>query len=415
MNRRRGRFTSRGLAFVSSGVTLTLGGILLGYRDITRVGVLLLVLAGIARWLAGRPLTGLAVQRRPEPDQLPLGARTSVELTITNEGRRRTGFVLAEDSVDYALGDRPRFVLPSIEPDGGRSVSYVLDGRRRGEHQLGPLHVRVRDPFGLTERDSEVPGTGSIIVLPRTYPLGSVAPPGTGDGSEGSTPAMVALHGDEDVSIRGYRDGDDLRRVHWKASAHRDELMVRQVDRPARRSCLLLLDPRADAHAGTGEHSSFEWAVSALASIGVRMSELGFRLELVTREGTVPLAAGEQLSGHAVLLHLARAETGTEGDLRRMLHTASERLSTGGVVIAVLGGGAPLPAEVPALRQTGAAGVGLVMDAATFGGLPNDHPEQARDSLAAAGWRTAVVPHDASIPAVWQHVARRSLVRVGAL
>ena len=44
-------------------------------------------------------------------------------------------------------------------------------------------------------------------------------PPGSGVGAEGAIPHMVALHGEDDVSIREYRDGDDLRRIHWPATA----------------------------------------------------------------------------------------------------------------------------------------------------------------------------------------------------
>ena len=54
-----------------------------------------------------------------------------------------------------------------------------------------------------------------------------------GLGSEGSVPHMIALHGEDDVSVREYRDGDDLRRIHWPATARTGDLMVRQEERPA--------------------------------------------------------------------------------------------------------------------------------------------------------------------------------------
>ena len=69
-------------------------------------------------------------------------------------------------------------------------------------------------------------------MLPRVEPLGGGHPRGDGVGAEGAIPHMVALHGEDDVAIRTYRDGDDLRRIHWPATAHRGELMVRQEDRP---------------------------------------------------------------------------------------------------------------------------------------------------------------------------------------
>ncbi|OLP72781.1 hypothetical protein BJM39_09955 [Salmonella enterica subsp. enterica serovar Javiana] len=105
----------------------------------------------------------------------------------------------------------------------------------RGRHRLGPLGVRLRDPFGLSTRVAAISGSSDILVLPRILPLGGGQPPGSGVGAEGAIPHMVALHGEDDVSIRSYRDGDDLRRIHWPATAKTGELMVRQEDRPARR------------------------------------------------------------------------------------------------------------------------------------------------------------------------------------
>ena len=89
-------------------------------------------------------------------------------------------------------------------------------------------------------------------MLPRIEPLVGGRPPGNGVGAEGEIPFMVALHGEDDQSIREYRDGDDLRRIHWPATARTGDLMVRQEDRPARRRAMILLDPRAGAHQGHG-------------------------------------------------------------------------------------------------------------------------------------------------------------------
>ena len=60
-----------------------------------------------------------------------------------------------------------------------------------------------------------------------------------------------------------YRDGDELRRVHWRSTARHGELMVRREEQRWRNRAVLLLDTRARAHSGTGAGSSFEFAVSA--------------------------------------------------------------------------------------------------------------------------------------------------------
>jgi len=54
------------------------------------------------------------------------------------------------------------------------------------------------------------------------------------------------------ASVREHRHGDDLRKVHWRATARSGELMVRLEERPWRAQATLLLDTRTRAHLGTG-------------------------------------------------------------------------------------------------------------------------------------------------------------------
>src|SRR5690606_31919292 len=116
-----------------------------------------------------------------------------------------------------------------------RQLRDQIRSRHRAAYELGPVTLRMRDPFGLTYVALNLVRITEVLVLPRVYDLGSRVTRGQGRGTEGELPQMVALHGEDDVSIRNYRDGDELRRVHWPATAHRGELMVRQEDRPTRR------------------------------------------------------------------------------------------------------------------------------------------------------------------------------------
>src|SRR3954451_4739317 len=263
MARLRDVLTGRGRAFVASGITLAVAGWGLGFLDISRVGVLLVILPVVTGMLSRRQRTSLRVDRHSSPSRVAVDERAIVTLSMTNAGTRRTPLLLAEERLNLALGDRPRFLLGQLAPGEVREVEYAVRSHLRGRHPLGPLAVVLRDPFGLTNRFAEVGAPGDIVVLPRIDPLVGGRPPGNGVGAEGEIPFMVALHGEDDQSIREYRDGDDLRRIHWPPTARTGPLMVRQEARPARRRAMILLDPRAGAHQWHGASSSFEWAVSA--------------------------------------------------------------------------------------------------------------------------------------------------------
>ena len=129
------------------------------------------------------------------------------------------------------------------------------------------MKVRLSDPFGLVELDRTFQTTSSLVVTPRVVPLPVVPLSGAWTGSGDNRPRAFASGSAEDVTVREYRRGDDLRRVHWRSSAHAGELMVRREEQPWQSRATLFLDNRKIAHRGSGAASSLEHAVSAAASI----------------------------------------------------------------------------------------------------------------------------------------------------
>ena len=278
----RRSLTTRGAAFAGCGLVLVASGILLGQHDVTRIGVLLLVLTVIAFVLVRRHGLRLDVVRTAAPARVAIDERSVVTVRIRNTESSISPVVMAEESIDYALGDRPRFVVPSLRPGEAHEVQYTVRSHTRGVHRIGPLGVRVRDPFGLSLRAAAVSGRAELVVLPRVVPLPGGRSLGSGIGSEGSVPHMVALHGEDDQTVREYRDGDDLRRIHWPATARTGDLMVRQEDRPAKRRAVVLLDCRASGHGGSGRGDSLEWSVTTAASVTAHLVDGGYAVHLLT-------------------------------------------------------------------------------------------------------------------------------------
>jgi uncharacterized protein (DUF58 family) len=421
---RRHTFTGLGRGFLSAGVILGIAGLVLGFEDIVRIGVLLVLLAVGALIFARRQAPRLEVRRTVTPPTAIPDERAEVEVTFTNTGHRSSRLYLAEERIDYVLGDRPRFVVARLEPGAARQVRYVVRSHLRGRYQLGPVTLTQRDPFGLTQVTRSLSATDELLVLPRVVPLGASHPPGSGVGNDGETPQMIALHGEEDVSIRTYHDGDDLRKVHWPATAHRGELMVRQEDRPARRSALVMLDPRQSAHAGVGAGSSFEWAVSAVASVLVRLEELGYRTQLITREALQETNTGLiERSTEQMIEDLAVVSLGNDEDFEQVLSAAHDHVSAGALAVAVVAAGDDDTAlELAGLRQPGAAALGFVLDPASFAhghrgtdGEPSEAARRMRDQLATAGWRVVVVDAKLRVIDAWTTVTNKALVQVGSL
>ena len=403
--------TTRGRAFLSAGVTASVSAILLGQDDLLRVGALLVLLPLVTAYFLGRSRYRLGLVRTVSPIQVSVGQPARVQLDLTNDGRMPTGLLLLEEQVPYMLGTRPRFVVDRMGPQWRRSVAYVVRSDLRGRYPIGPMTVRVSDPFGLVEMNRTFRSTSALVVTPRVVALPVIPLSGAWTGSGDNRPRAFASGSAEDVTVREYRRGDDLRRVHWRSSAHAGELMVRREEQPWQSRATLFLDNRASSHRGGGATSSLEHAVSATASVAVHLVQRGFVVRLVT-------AAGEESGGAWHEHSSASAETGPLLESLAVLDAVDrEHLDTrwlldpghSGLLVAVLGqvGDQEKPA-FSRMRHSAAQVMAIALDVdawARGAGTPPaavDPPGTAW--LKAHGWKAVTARPGSSLPALWQEL-----------
>jgi len=398
----RAVLTTRGLAFFLSGILLLLAGIILGFPDLTRVSVLLIGLPIISATLVRTRRTRMRIERHTRPERISVGQDAAVTLSFENVSTSTTPIFLAEERLDHVLGDRPRFVVGRIPPGRVRAIDYQVRSHLRGRHRLGPLDVQVQDPFGLANRNAVLEGTTDLVVLPAVHPLSSSRHPSAGVGSEGEQAHLIALHGEDDVTIREYREGDDLRHIHWPATARTGDLMVRQEDRPAQRRALVVLDPRPTAHGGSGASSSFEWAVTAAASVAVQLLESGYAVHVVCDETVKSSRAADTMTVDEILDVLAVTSMSDDSGEDEILRAAQALASSGGLVVALVG---PQDQDVTlrlaSLRQPGTTGIAFVLDANSFGESAADPVDSHVDALRLSGWRAVAVRRDDVVAHAW--------------
>ena len=331
-----------------------------------------------------------------------------MRLQLDNVSRLPSGVLLMEDALPYSLGGRPRFVLDKIEPRGVREVSYPISSDVRGRFPVGPLSVRLTDPFGLCELSRSFASVDELIVTPVLSRLPAVRLGGDWAGGGEAASRSVSTSGTDDAATREYRQGDDLRKVHWRSTARVGELMVRREEQPFQSRATLLLDGRAAAHRGDGPGSSFEWSVSAVASIGVTLSRAGFALSLLRESGEALSPLGLPLTEGLLLDSLATVGPTRGGSM----DGAVERLrrgGLGGVLIAVLGALDLEDAQQLARLRTGAnVCVGVLLDSDSWAPVSpraretalRQH-EQAATLLTGAGWRVLPASHGTTLASVW--------------
>jgi uncharacterized protein (DUF58 family) len=427
------RLTTRGRAVLSAGATAIVCAVVLGQRDLLRVGVLLALVPVLTVVVLGRARYRLACSRTVSPTRVEVGKPAQVVLEVANVSSSRCGMVLAEEQVPYTLGSRPRFVLPGLEPGERRAISYPVRSDVRGRYAVGPLSLTLTDPFGMGEHRRSFTARDDLIVIPRVVALPPIALGGDWTGSGDTRPRAVASSGEDDVTTREYRQGDDLRRVHWRSTARRGELMVRREEQPWQSRATLVLDRRRLAHRGDGQSSSFEWAVSAVASVAVHLAGRGYAIRLCDgspgQDGqTQPwahAADGQSFTGLAeasssmVLDALASASLGGAVELQRAVHAAN-RAATGGLVVAVVG---ELTADdtstLAGLHQLGTTCVALVAHTTSaitdheLRGQVTTRVQAQAEQLRAAGWDVVQAREGEALDVTWRRASAGRLLAGG--
>ena len=411
--------TTRGRVFLTAGLTTIAMALAFGQMDVLRVGLLISVLPVLAAASVARTRFRLTSQRRLDPSRISTGESATVSLQLHNVAALPTGLLLVEDHVPVTLGARPRFVVDRLAPHATRQVSYTVRAEARGRYPVGPVALRVTDPFGLCSVERRFEQTDTLVVAPQVVALPPVSLVGDFVGQGESRARSVAAAGDDDVAVRAYRRGDELRRVHWPSTARQGMLMVRREEQPWESKATVVLDTRPGAFRGHGRDSAFERAVSTAASIGLHLGRRGFEVHLtspnspdIVSPAHEPGSFGSDAEGF--LLDALAVVQPSSHDLIDPMLTA---LRHAGDILAVVVLGHATPTDVEALARTRhATGATVVVLCDVASWLPNNDPhipplrrerDHAISVLRQSGWRVVTLARTDSIAEVWQRVGVR--------
>ena len=186
-----------------------------------------------------------------------------MEVEIRAEG----GLLPARATLLEQIGDLGSRELPLRQRGHALYGRYTIDPAPRGRYTLAAAELRVDDPLGLAESRTQLARTDTLLVYPRVYELDGLF---TDAGSAGGDEGRALLHrtaGYDLHSIRDFQQGESLRRVHWRSTAKRRKLMVKELTELPRDESAVLLDGDRDSSVGAPGASSFDAQVRAAASL----------------------------------------------------------------------------------------------------------------------------------------------------
>ena len=378
-----------------------------GIVELLYFGVLLvaLIVAAVAALYLARPTD--AVVRSLHPDISTVGRETLVDVRVAVRSAFPTPSGSWTDGLPKALRGRAQGTFPALGSGlrggaraGDRTVDlrYTVTGVRRGVHALGRLSVRLTDPFGLARRNLVLGDRTPVTVAPAVVDLPPLVDYAGEAGGTLHTTTNQLGQGADNLVARPYVPGDSMRRIHWRATAHRDELMVRQEEQESTPEASVVLDLgvlrwSAEALSSPGADPGFETAVSMCVSAVARLVRDGYAVEVLDSDGTLlaeRIDGGDMVDVDTLLTHFATLTARRDDHLAKM-----PRLFAGvntGPLVLIVGRFDPADADIiaPVAHHTT---LPLLFSVSPVG--------DALDRALDAGWRACALEIDGDLAFAW--------------
>ena len=298
--------------------------------------VALIVATLIVAWIAPRcNLLGVTASRST-PSTAVEDSKVNITLNISSSGWLSRYLIEVWDWIPFCTEDKQNSMtfVPTLA--GELSIKTPVYCDLRGVHKLGPLAVKTGFPLGISRREVEIPDTyTTITVYPKPLKIQRLNL-GTYRSNQADQAYVQHSKGHDEFSgVREYRHGDSMRHIHWRASAKRNELVVREFHPLTTSHMSVLLDLHRGSEFGSGKHSTLEYAVKIAASLG----------DYALRHGTPFSLYGDNQHLHAIQkylqpsqLHdlldsLAWVQANSDCDYPQLIRQFVAQQSTGGSVI----------------------------------------------------------------------------------
>jgi len=242
--------------------------VLTGYRGWL---VVLLASAGLwllAAWWVISLRRGLEIDRKVHLAWASAGESVPEHVKITNKSRFPAIWLEILDESDTLA--TPLRLVSDVVQRSTRRRNPVHQFKRRGLYTLGPTRLRTGDPFGVYTLTLHDRHSGTILVTPPQLSLSQVRiSPGGGSGDRKRLSYALSRE-INDAGLREYVAGDSLKRISWRASAHHNELVVRQMEAAAAKDWWIFVDLEASVQAGSGQATTLELSIVLAASLAMR-------------------------------------------------------------------------------------------------------------------------------------------------
>ncbi len=276
--------TERGFVVVFAGVLLLTSGFAFSNFYLTTLGVYLIVglVVTLPLFATTANISGIEVDRKVDKVKVFSGDFLRVRVTIRNKSRRHFDFIEVWDRYPetWILAIGENFMASRIEPGSSITFSYILQAKNRGRYYLGPTEVVMRDRLGFHYYTRTLEAETEILVYPtwkdvrRMESLGKQRQLGLMFGAHRT---RVVGMGTDFAGFRPYTPGDAFRKIDWKTSAKRGNLIVKQYEMEKNVQVVCMIDTSGSMGNGYPDNTKLEYAIRAavlLTYMGLERKDL---------------------------------------------------------------------------------------------------------------------------------------------
>ncbi len=277
------------------------------------VGLLvLLILLATAIWIR-YCLHDLRYTREFSQQRALFGEEITLSISLENAKMLPLPWVEIEDTVPRSLRFSGRNLRVNMSTNSVLLESlfslrwyervtrrYTVQCLARGVHTFGPTRLRSGDVFGFQTREESLSNRQFLLVYPMVVPLTSFGLPARHPFGDQRTPRRLLEDPSRVVGVRDYAYGDELRRIHWKATARAMQLQSKVYQPTTTYTLVLFLNVLANIDIYYGIHPEWqELAICAAASVANWAIDQGFAVGLYANTRMyMPELSMKTSSGH---------------------------------------------------------------------------------------------------------------------
>jgi uncharacterized protein (DUF58 family) len=242
---------------------------------------MLLSLIVVSSVMSELSLRDLTVTRRLPP-RAQVGRPHTVEVEVHNHKERVPSYAIEIEDLRAGQPADKRCFFLKISPGSAQVAAYRRTPARRGRDKHVGFRIATRFPFGLFEKSRDLMSDGDLIIYPAVDSV--LLPPKAQSGAQSGYGALEAGRGQDILTVRPFREGDDVRDIYWRKSVN--QMVVRERAREAEQEVRLTLDDEPSIPPPSAEWlQAFEQRVREVASRGVAHLKRGDRVSLRTSSG----------------------------------------------------------------------------------------------------------------------------------